>query len=108
MTQRVTRDTQPLTLPAREVGAAVIGAPLPNPVQIRVAIAVADEALTRVGEVAYACHALGFRTDSILTWVGVFTGSIEADCLAALRAIPGVAAVELERPPRIHRPPRTP
>jgi hypothetical protein len=57
--------------------------------------------------VAYACHALGFRTDSTLTWVGVFTGSIEADRLEALRSVPGVAAVELERPTRIQWRPRT-
>lgn len=75
---------------------------------IRVAIAVDDNSLERVDEVARACRALGFRADSTLTGVGVFTGFVEAGRLAALRAIPGVAAVELERLGRIHRPPSRP
>jgi hypothetical protein len=74
--------------------------------RIRVAIAVADDALQRLEEVAVACRALGFRSDSTLTGVGVFTGSADAGSLAALRAVPGVAAVELERDIRIHRRPR--
>jgi hypothetical protein len=74
--------------------------------QIRVAIAVGDDALERVEEVVRACRALGFRKDSTLTGVGVFTGWVEADKVAALRAVPGVAAVELERSIRIHTPPR--
>jgi hypothetical protein len=74
--------------------------------RIRVAIAVADEALPRLDEVVAACRALGFRADSTLTGVGIFTGCIDADTLGALRAVPGVAAVELERDIRIHRPPR--
>jgi hypothetical protein len=72
--------------------------------RIRVAIAVDDEALDRVEEVVRACRALGFRGDSTLTGVGVFTGFIEVDNLDALRAVPGVAAVELERDVRITRP----
>jgi hypothetical protein len=74
---------------------------------IRVAIAVADEALERMQEVMRACRALGFRADSKLSGVGVFTGVVEAEAIEALRAVPGVAAVELERATRIHRPPRS-
>jgi hypothetical protein len=76
--------------------------------RVRVAIAVADDALERMEEVVRACRALGFRGDSTLTGVGVFTGVIEAETIGALRAVPGVAAVELERATRIHRPPRPP
>ena len=76
--------------------------------RIRVAIAVADEALERMEEVMRACRALGFWADSTLTGVGVFTGVIEAETIGALRAVPGVAAVELERVTRIHRPPGRP
>ena len=72
---------------------------------IRVAIAVNDDDLDRVQEVASACRALGFRGDSMLTGVGIFTGSIESECLRALRAVPGVAAVEIERDIRIRKPP---
>jgi len=71
---------------------------------IRVAIAVDDDALGRVEEVARVCRTLGFRADSTLTGVGVFTGFVDEQCVAALRAIPGVAAVEVERATRIHRP----
>jgi hypothetical protein len=71
---------------------------------VRIAVAVADEALDRVAEVALACRALGFRADSTLVGVGVFTGWIEFNAIEALRALPGVAAVEIERAPRIHRP----
>lgn len=65
--------------------------------QIRVAIAVSDEALERLEEVAYTCHTLGFRASSTLTHIGVMTGFIEVDRVTALRAVPGVEAVELER-----------
>lgn len=71
---------------------------------IRVAIAVDDNALERVEEVVRACRALGFHPDSTLTGVGVFTGFVDAESVAALRAVPGVAAVEVERVSRIHRP----
>jgi hypothetical protein len=73
---------------------------------VRVAIAVADDALERAEEILHACHALGFRGDTTLTGVGVFTGLIRADRLEALRAIPGIAAVEPQRDVIIHTPPR--
>jgi hypothetical protein len=70
--------------------------------QIRVAIAVADEALERVQEVLAACRALGFQPDSALTGVGIFTGRMEAQKVGAVLKVPGVAAVELDRSIRIH------
>jgi hypothetical protein len=76
--------------------------------RIRVAIAVDDDALEQVEDVVRACRALGFLRDSTLTGVGVFTGSIEVDNLGALRAVPGVAAVEPQRDIRIHGRPRRP
>jgi hypothetical protein len=72
--------------------------------RIQIAIAVDDEALARLEEVAGACRALGFLSDTTLAGVGVLTGSIEADRLEALRAVPGVATVECERRARVHRP----
>jgi hypothetical protein len=72
--------------------------------RVRVAVGVADDALERMADVVRDCRALGFRADSTLMGVGVFTGWIEVEHLAALRAVPGVAAVELERGARIHRP----
>ena len=89
---------------------ASIGAQLPLTMvsenfEIRVAIAVDDNALDRVQELARECRALGFRADSTLTGAGVFTGYVQADKVAALRALPGVAAVEMGRVSRIHRSP---
>lgn len=72
--------------------------------RVRVAIGVADEALERIPDVFRDCRALGFRADSTLMGVGVFTGWADVDQLAALRAVPGVAAVELERTARTDRP----
>jgi hypothetical protein len=72
--------------------------------RVRVAIAVADHALQRLHDVADACRALGFRADSTLTGVGIFTGSIDAGALGALRSLPDVAVVELEGDIRLHRP----
>src|ERR1700679_3627080 len=51
---------------------------------IRVAIAVADEAIERVQEVLTSCRALGFRADSALTGVGIFTERMEAQNVGAL------------------------
>lgn len=73
--------------------------------RIRIAIAVEDDALGRLEDVANACRALGFLGDTTLTGVGVLTGTIQTDGLAALRAVPGVAAVELERQIRLRTPP---
>jgi L-fucose isomerase-like protein len=74
--------------------------------RIRIAIAVDDDALERLEEVAGACRALGFLGDTTLAGVGVLTGSIEVNRVEALRAIPGVAVVELERHLRVHTLPR--
>ncbi len=71
--------------------------------RIRIAIAVDDDALERFEEVAGACRALGFLGDTTLPGVGVLTGSIEADRLEALRAVPGVGTVEFKRHARVHR-----
>jgi len=70
--------------------------------RIRIAIAIADEALDRAGNIMDDCRALGFEAATALTGVGIFTGSIEFDRVASLRTIVGVAAVEIERPTWIH------
>jgi hypothetical protein len=65
--------------------------------RIKVAIAVAEEARDRIYEVAAVCRALGFGHTSTLSDVGVLMGSAELADLPTLRAIPGVAAIEMER-----------
>jgi hypothetical protein len=64
--------------------------------RVNVAVAVADEAQSRIYEVAAACRAVGLAHTSTLAMVGVLTGSMEVDDLAKLFGIPGVMAVEVE------------
>lgn len=64
--------------------------------RVNVAVAVADDAQSRIYEVAAACRALGLAHTSTLATVGVLTGSMESDELAKLFAVPGVLAVEVE------------
>lgn len=60
---------------------------------IRVAIALADDAFGRLGDVISACRVSGFKEELTLAGVGVITGVVGAANLAALRAVPGVTAV---------------
>ena len=64
--------------------------------RVNVAVAVADEAQGRIYEVAAACRALGLDHSATLAMVGVLTGSMNADELEKLLAVPGVLAVEVE------------
>lgn len=73
--------------------------------RVKVAVAIGEEALDRIHEVAEACRVLGFRHDSTLVRIGVLVGSVEAGDLARLRAVPGVTAVEIEREFQHGRPP---
>jgi len=66
--------------------------------RINVAIAVADEAHYRLYEVATICRALGFGHTATLSDVGILKGSAELEDLPALRAVPGVRAIEMEEP----------
>jgi hypothetical protein len=64
--------------------------------RVNVAVAVEDDAQSRIYEVAAACRALGLAHTSTLATVGVLTGSMESDELAKLFSVPGVLAVEVE------------
>lgn len=64
--------------------------------RVNVAVAVADDAQSRIYEVAAACRALGLAHTSTLVTVGVLTGSMESGELAKLFGVPGVLAVEIE------------
>ena len=64
--------------------------------RVDVAVAVADDARTRLNEVAAACGALGLRHTAMLPAVGVLIGSMEARDLARLWGVPGVLAVEVK------------
>ena len=69
--------------------------------RVNVAVAVADESRDCICEVAAACRAVGFRHASTLDDIGIFTGSAPVAALEELREVPGVIAVEIERPFRI-------
>lgn len=64
--------------------------------RVNVAVAVADDAQSRIFEVAAACRAVGLLHSATLAIVGVLTGSVESDDLEELLAVPGVQAVEVE------------
>jgi hypothetical protein len=66
--------------------------------RVNVAVAVADELREIICEVAAACRAVGFEHATTLGGIGVFTGSAPVDALADLRGVPGVIAVEVQRP----------
>ena len=66
--------------------------------RVNVAVAVADDSRDCLFEVAAACRALGFEPTSTLNDIGVLTGSAHLGALPELREIPGVIAVEVERP----------
>jgi hypothetical protein len=64
--------------------------------QLKVAVAVADDARTRIEEVAAACRAAGLDHTGTLAGVGLLTGSMESRDLARLLVIPGVLMVEVK------------
>ena len=64
--------------------------------RIHVAIAVARDARDRLYEVAAICRALGFGHTSTRSDQGVLVGSAELEALPSLRAVPGVAAIDME------------
>jgi precorrin-6B methylase 2 len=66
--------------------------------RVNVAVAVADDLRDCLCEVAAACKALGFEPTSTLNDIGVLTGSARIGALPELREVPGVIAVEVERP----------
>ena len=64
--------------------------------QLKVAVAVADEARTRIEEVAAACRAVGLDHTVTLAGVGLLIGSMESRDLSRLLVIPGVLMVEVK------------
>jgi hypothetical protein len=76
--------------------------PTLNP-RLNVAVAVADDARERIGEVAAACRARGFEHTATLSEIGVLTGSVGWGDLRKLRRVAGVMAVEIERRSLINR-----
>jgi len=66
--------------------------------RIPVSIAVARDARRRLYEVATNCRRLGFGHTATNSDVGVLKGLAELEDLPALRAVPGVLAVEMEEP----------
>ena len=65
--------------------------------RVNIAVAVAEDARSRIHEVAAGCRALGLDHTATLPVVGVLTGSMESDELTKLFGVPGVLAVEVGR-----------
>jgi hypothetical protein len=72
--------------------------------RVNVAVALTEDAVSRIDEVAAACRALGLEHDSTLVGVGVLTGSAGRDDLMKLRSVPGVLAVETQTVHHVHGP----
>jgi hypothetical protein len=72
--------------------------------RVNVAVAVTEDAVGRIDEVAAACRALGLEHDSTLGGVGVLTGSAGPDDLMKRRTVPGVLAVETQAVYHAHGP----
>ena len=66
--------------------------------RVNVAVAVADDSRDLICEVARACRAVGFEHTGTLGDVGVLTGTALLEVLPELRGVPGVIAVEVQRP----------
>jgi hypothetical protein len=66
----------------------------------RVIVTVAGEA----GAVADGLRAAGMTVERVLGAIGVVTGSVDSERREALAAVPGVGAVELDRPVRLAPP----
>ena len=65
--------------------------------KIQVVVAVDDQHMPKVGEVAQRCRKAGLQVDQALDAVGVITGSIPEDDLEKLSGVKGVASVEREQ-----------
>ena len=76
--------------------------------RVDVTIAVARDARDRIYEVATVCRALGFGHTSTRSDVGVLVGSAELEDLPSLRAVPGVAGIEMEEGPSFRGARRSP
>jgi len=60
----------------------------------QVNVAIADEYLGRFSEVVRRIEQAGLKVEQQLDLVGIVTGSIDADKIADLNQVQGVAAVE--------------
>lgn len=63
----------------------------------RVSVLVRMERGPQRGDVVDALAAAGLHVDRVMSRLGVVSGSVAPDAIAALGAVPGVSAVELER-----------
>ncbi|WP_068269267.1 hypothetical protein [Aldersonia kunmingensis] len=63
---------------------------------IGVTITIDDAALGDVHDIAEQARAAGLTVSSVLDTLGIITGSVDREAIAALARIPGVSAVEPE------------
>jgi len=60
----------------------------------KITVTVADAHLASIDDVAVRLREAGMEVETVLAAIGIITGSVADDRLAALEAVPGVAAVE--------------
>jgi hypothetical protein len=65
--------------------------------RVQVLVAVNDEHLSKISQIAQQCKKAGLKVDKTLEGVGIITGSISEDKLDSLTGVDGVASVEREQ-----------
>jgi hypothetical protein len=70
---------------------------MPSTSDARVLVVVEDDCIDRIERVASALRAAGMRVENVLESLGTVSGTIDAHRVRALRAVEGVAEVELDR-----------
>lgn len=63
----------------------------------KVQVAIANDYLDRIDEVVRRCKQAGLKVEQQLEFIGVITGSIGVERLAALQKVEGVSSVEQTR-----------
>lgn len=63
----------------------------------KVVVSVADDGLTNLPAVVSALRDAGMEVDDVMETLGVVTGSAAPEATGVLGAVPGVAAVEVDR-----------
>lgn len=63
----------------------------------KILVSIADESMTDIPRLVDDLRQAGLTVDNVLESLGTVTGSIAADAVDALLAVPGVDAVEWQR-----------
>ncbi len=63
----------------------------------RIIVTVDDQNLSVIESIVTALESAGMKVEQVLAVTGIITGEVAQSKLAALRSVPGVAGVEVDR-----------